>query len=315
MSVLAHWSFSPLGALAIIALIVHEIGLRRLGARQSVPRPWRRRRAWAFRGGIAVILAASNSPLAYWGMQQLPVHMVDHILLMCFAPGALVASGPIVPLCWALPVARRRRVLRWVRRSRSGARLRAVWRVATRPVVGFLALNTAMLAWHVPSAFDAAMASSALHGLAMEPSFLFAGILFWRSILPSHPYAPRARLRTQLLMVLGTNAEMLVLAMSMSIFTTHAWYTMGTTFVGTGAMAGMVMSVSPALAFSSQQLAAGVLWICGDFWALPAVVLILQRLIKRDGSLFSSLEASLSGFTPVKLPPAQPLTSPSRSAT
>ena len=71
---------------------------------------------------------------------------------------------------------------------------------------------------------------------------------------------------------------MLILAMSMSIFTKTAWYQMS------DAMGPMTMS------FSSQQLAAAILWICGDFWGVPLVVVIFRRLIDRDGSLLAALD-------------------------
>ena len=84
-------------------------------------------------------------------------------------------------------------------------------------------------------------------------------------------------------MVVGTNLIMLVLAMSMAIFTTHAWYTVP------GAE-----HLSATTAFAAQQRAAGVLWICGDFWAGPALVLIVVRLVRRDGSLLDALDRELS---------------------
>ena len=73
-------------------------------------------------------------------------------------------------------------------------------------------------------------------------------------------------------------AEMLIMAMSMSIFTKSPWYQMG------GAMGPMNMS------FASQQLAAAILWICGDFWGVPLIVVIFRRLIDRDGSLLAALD-------------------------
>lgn len=302
LDLMTHWAITPLGVAAVLALGAHEAGLWRLSARSPMPRPSRVRRAWTFRGGIALVLLATASPMAYWGMRSLSVHMVDHLLLMCFAPAALVASGPVIPLCWALPLRSRYRVLRWLRSSGPGACLRAAWGFATRPLAGFVALNTAMLAWHLPRAFDAAMSSPTVHGLLMEPSFLIAGLLFWRSVLPSYPYAPRARLRAQFLMVVATNFEMVLLAMALSIFTTHAWYVMGT---------GMSPATSPAAAFSAQQTAAAILWICGDFWALPAVVLIVQRVIKRDGSFLTALERSFSAGQAPDQGPASALSSSS----
>jgi hypothetical protein len=60
------------------------------------------------------------------------------------------------------------------------------------------------------------------------------------------------------------------------------------------------MAASAAVAFSQQREAAGILWICGDGWAIPCLILVLYRLVKRDGSLLGALEhhsSRLSGVT------------------
>lgn len=288
---LTHWTVSPLSIAAVALLAVYELGLHRLNRRSASRRTAREQRAYLFRGGVAVILLASSSPLAYYGMRQLTIHMIGHILLMCFAPAGLVAGGPAVPFCYALPVRARRALLSWLHRSGPGAVLRAVWHFCTRPIVGFLALIAAMGVWHIPRFFDAAMSSNTLHQFGMEPSFLIAGIFFWRSILWSHPYAPNARSRTQAAMVIAVNFEMLVIAMDMSIFSHHPWYSMGPGMAPVP-MHGMDMAPIIAAAFAAQQRAAAVLWICGDFWALPALVLIVLRVIKREGSLFAAFDRS-----------------------
>ncbi|MGO9456532.1 MAG: cytochrome c oxidase assembly protein [Acidimicrobiales bacterium] len=280
---LSAWSLSPVGLVAICALIAHEVGSARLRARSTVPRPQRALRAWCFRGGVAVVVVCSVTPLAHEATRVLWLHMVDHVVLMFFAPAALVAGGPVVPLCWSLPPPARRRALRGLMWSGPGRGLRAAWGFAARPPVAFCLLNATMVLWHLPRLLDAALSTWLVRDLAMEPSFVVVGILFWRSILSSHPYPPLARLRTQAVMVVGTNLVMLVLAMSLAIFTTHAWYTVPGS-----------EHLSVAAAFSAQQLAAGVLWICGDFWAGPALVLIVVRLIRRDGSLFDAFERELS---------------------
>jgi hypothetical protein len=86
--------------------------------------------------------------------------------------------------------------------------------------------------------------------------------------------------------------------MSMSIFTKTSWYDVMVPGHGMPYMPGMATTVSAA--FHQQQLAAAILWICGDFWAVPLLVVIARRVVTRDGSLFAALDrqsSRLSGVT------------------
>jgi hypothetical protein len=74
---------------------------------------------------------------------------------------------------------------------------------------------------------------------------------------------------------------MLILAMAMSIFTKGPWYSMN------------VLMDGSAAALRDQRWAAGILWICGDFWAVPALVLIAMRISAVSGGASASLERAL----------------------
>ena len=83
---------------------------------------------------------------------------------------------------------------------------------------------------------------------------------------------------------------MLLLAMAMSIFTRTSWYAIMDPVTGMSGMPGMSMHATTlAQAFHEQQLSAAILWICGDFWAIPSLVVIVRRVTLRDGSLFQAL--------------------------
>jgi cytochrome c oxidase assembly factor CtaG len=144
--------------------------------------------------------------------------------------------------------------------------------------VAVVLFNAVMVTWHIPVIFDWASWHGWVMDWLMGPSFVIVGLLFWRVILPSHPHSPRGSTRIQIIAIVATAFEMLVLAMAMSIFTKAPWYSMN------------VMIDGPAAALRDQRWAAGILWVCGDFWAVPALVLIVTRLSSASGGVSAAFE-------------------------
>jgi cytochrome c oxidase assembly factor CtaG len=226
---------------------------------------------------------ATASLFAAEATSDLAKHMIVHVLLMFAVPVGLIASGSARALLWTVPVSWRRSLLRAVPR-------RAVtWR---GPTVGFLALNVVMVVALVPRVFDAIMTSDVLRVWILEPAFVASGLVFFHFLIAAAPRHVRTRLRFQAAMVIATMFEMLVLAMSMSIFTKSAWYSSMAATSDRGAQMGM--SSDPSALFHQQQLAAAILWICGDLWAVPLLVLIVRRVAKRDGSLLAAMDQRVS---------------------
>jgi cytochrome c oxidase assembly factor CtaG len=227
-------------------------------------------------------------------MSNLPVHMVNHIILMFIVPMGLIYSGFGRSTWWLMNSTTRRRVLRWWYVNRR----RRVPSWFAHPITATLILNAVMVASHTPRVFDAVMGHAWAMNWIMEPAFLLSGLFFFHFIVSSPPRKIHVRLRFQLFMIVFTMLEMLLLAMSMSIFTRTSWYSVMDPIPGMANMPGMGMHATTlAQAFREQQLAAAILWICGDFWAIPSLVVIVRRITVREGSFLQALERQSRRFS------------------
>ena len=281
--VLDHWSFDPFLVIAIVLAIWHEIGLARLAARSRPDRTsQRRRRSLLFYTGLAILLIAVQSPIDYWADDYFFVHMIQHLLLMFAAPTLIVASAPWQPLLAALPGKSGQAATREVMTGVWSRPLRAVGGFMLRPWVSVIFFNAVMLFWHLPGPFDLAERNQAIHIWLMHSSFFIAGVLFWLQFIGSTPFRIRMSPVAQASALLATNVVMWVLAMAMGFLTSSSWYSVYNHVPGV---------TLPA--FADQQIGAGILWICGDFWAIPTMIFVIRKLMAEDGSVGAAVDRLL----------------------
>jgi putative membrane protein len=281
--VLGHWSFDPFLIIAIVLAIWHEIGLARL-ARQSGPdlARQRRRRSLLFYAGLAVLLIAVQSPIEYWAYDYFFVHMIQHLLLMFAAPTLVVAGAPWQPLLAALPGPSGESATRPVMTAGWASPLRAVGGFMLRPWVSVTFFSVVMVVWHLPGPFDLADRNLTVQIWLMHSSFLIAGVLFWLQFIGSPPFRIRISAVGQAVALLATNCVMWVLAMAMGFLTSGSWYSVYNHVPGV---------TLPA--FADQQIGAGILWICGDFWAIPTMVFVIKKLMAEDGGVGAAVDRLL----------------------
>jgi putative membrane protein len=130
-----------------------------------------------FAAGLALALLPLVSPLDGEADRRLSAHMLQHVLVGDAAPALLVLSvrGPLLAFVLPVPLGR------------------LVRRLERLPVWSAAAIWACTIgAWHVPAAYDAALAHGTVHDLE-HASFVAAGLLVWTQLLDP---ARRRRLTT-----------------------------------------------------------------------------------------------------------------------
>ena len=155
------------GVLALAAFVQASVRLRRRGRPDLAGFD----RSALFVLGVAVAGAALLSPLDAVADSRLDAHMLQHVLIGDVAPALLVVGvrGPLA--FFLLPPA----VLKRLARSRT---LRSLLGSCLRPRVAFAIWVLALGLWHIPGAYDYALAHPLAHD-AEHLSFMTAGLLVW----------------------------------------------------------------------------------------------------------------------------------------
>jgi putative membrane protein len=135
-------------------------------------------RAGSFLVGLLLVWVGLGSSLALLDHELLTVHMVQHLLLMTFAPPLILLGTP-----WKLllghPV---QRLVEPIARPLHSTPMRQLGCTLLHPVVGWVGATATLVAWHIPSIFMLGMRSQMWHGIE-QASFLVTGLLFWWPVI------------------------------------------------------------------------------------------------------------------------------------
>jgi len=136
----------------------------------------------SFLFGMSLVWAALDSPLVAYDHDLLTVHMIQHLLLMTFAPALILLGEPL--LAFGHGSARFEKIV-----LRPLFRRPLVERFAhklSRPALCWSASALTLMGWHVPSLFTLGMHSEVWHSFE-QASFLGAGFLFWWPVVQPWP--------------------------------------------------------------------------------------------------------------------------------
>ena len=256
------WRWRPEVTLPLaLAVIAYATGWARLAARS----PARRRAALVARlasslAGL-VVMAVALLGLHDAAHERFLAHMAQHLLLMMVAIPLLLLADPLPAVLWALPLAARRGIGGWLI---EGSSARRGWRGLTRLPVAWTLYALVLWTWHLPVAYDAALATGWLHDVE-HVSFAAAAVVFWWPVIApaprvAAPAAPVARVVYLVLAAFSSSALGVLLAASPAPLYAYAG--------------------SPAGSPLEDQAWGGVLmWAVGGAIDMAAVLAVVARVV------------------------------------
>jgi cytochrome c oxidase assembly factor CtaG len=256
------WIWRPEILLPLLVLAGgYGLGQWRLARRASGTFvPWRSA-SWIV--GLLGIAAALLSPLDLLAGTLFSAHMVQHLLLMLVAAPALLLASPFPALLWALPAGPRAAVGSLLA---PGARLRRLWSALTSPAAAWLLYALVLWLWHLPAAYEAALASRLVHDLEHLAFFASALLFWWPIVAPAprvRPPAPHG-LRVVYLVLAAFQSGLLGLLLTLSPWALYPSYT----------RAARVWGVT---AEADQALGGAIMWGAGGAIDMLAVLVLLHR--------------------------------------
>jgi cytochrome c oxidase assembly factor CtaG len=190
--------------------------------------------------------------------------------LLTVAPPLILLGHPWPRMWRALPL-RTRTV---VGRSIAGSGFTAPLRALARPLPAWILFNVAVVAWHIPSAYNATLTSEVIHQLE-HAMFFFFGLLFWARVVDPGPLRPRLVWPMRIVYVAGAMVVGWVLAIAL-VVVQHPLY---------AHYADLAYRPGGLTALSDQQIAGGVMWVLGSAAYTVTLLIGVYRWLAADSTV------------------------------
>lgn len=252
-----NWQISPpvlLGVFALAAAYVLAVGPLNEQRADVADRPVRRAQRISFLTGCVALLLALGPPLEDWAALLVSAHMAQHVILLFVVPPLLLYGTPP----WLLAP-----LLRWPLVARAGYWL-------TRPLVTFVLSSLVLIAWHLPTLYDASLRSEPIH-VVQHLLILGSSLLLWWPILGPLPAWPRPSPFVQILYLV---------ALTLPCGFVGSFLTLGTP--GVYAAYTTVPRMWGIDLATDQQIAGLTMWIGGSAFYLLIMTLVFFLRIAPD---------------------------------
>jgi putative membrane protein len=189
LSLVTDWDIPPVVTCTLVAVgIVYVRGW--LALRRTRPKQIPVWRLVCFLAGLLAIFVAVSSSLDTYAETLLFMHMAQHFVLMSVAPPLIVLGCPFVPMLRGLPGPVVRRIGGPIFRSRVAHRVQELF---SHLRFAWLAMNLTYVGWHIPKAYEFALASENWHNFE-HFCFFATSVIYWWPIV--QPWPARRRVNT-----------------------------------------------------------------------------------------------------------------------
>jgi cytochrome c oxidase assembly factor CtaG len=222
----------------------------------------------AYLGGLVILGLALMSPIDVLASQFFFMHMLQHLLLVMIVPPLLWLASPLPFVMWGLPGRARRQVGELLRPQSS---FRRRLRTLTAPGIAWMLFVAALLGWHDPDAYQAALKDEFVHDLEHLTFFLTA-VLFWWHVVYAAPHVHRrlplgGRIAYLLAAVPPTMAAGAVIAFSGEpIYTYYA----------------AVPRLWGITVLQDQILGGFIMWVPGSMMYILAALILIARWLQAE---------------------------------
>jgi putative membrane protein len=218
----------------------------------------------------------------------LTVHMIQHLLLMTFAPALILLGEPLLAFWHGLPRIGKIVLGPLFRRPL----VQRLGRTLSRPALCWIVSASTLMGWHVPALFTLGMHSEVWHCVE-QASFLGAGLLFWWPVVQPWPGASIGPQWSILLYLFLATLPCDILS-GFLLFSDRVAYP-------------MYFSMPRHFGFSvleDQQCAAALMWTCVTLvYLVPAAILSTRLLSPRSLHCGDFAQSEVRGSA---MPPEDP---------
>ena len=270
-AVLASWELRPevifLLGMMLVTYLVGWVRLRRLdrnGQPIKLASVWR---LFAYVMAVFSLVLALISPIEVLSGQFFFMHMIQHLLVVMFAPPLLWIANPFPVVMWGLP-ARWRTVIGRLLFVKNSSIRQGLTKITT-PGLGVCCYFAILWGWHDPGMYNWTLVNDLVHDVE-HISFYLSAMVTWWSIIGA---APRFRKRLgftvrivlSLISLVANMATGVVIAMSPNVLYTY---------YETVPFRLWNMSV-----LYDQSLGGAIMWVPGSMMYVLAIIVLAAGLI------------------------------------